>query len=165
VDIKRRRIVKRIWFVLAAAVGGLLVIGCVLSAIFFLASTKEYVQIRTDTEPIYNHFPEVPETTEIQWCSRTSVSIGPSTLRLHIFAFYDHDISSELQDMDMKIENQSEEIELYYVPEEINGNQNWRRINNVNFAFQVGIKDNEKMYTTVYINDTGTILYIDAIGS
>ncbi len=132
------------------------------AVIFLTAGRKEYIQIRTDTEPIYNHFPGLPETSEIQWCSRTSVSIGPSTLQLHIFAFYDHDISKALQDMD--IENQSEDIEMYFISDRINGNEKWRPVENAVFAFQAGIKDTEKMYTTVYVNDAGTILYIDAIG-
>lgn len=144
----------------------LLTVGTVLCAAIFLMSgrwkPKEYVQNRTDTEPIYNHFPELPETSDIQWCSRTLSSIGPSTLKLHIFAFYDHDISNELQNMN--IENQSKDIELYFVLDSINGQEKWRHVENTDFAFQEGIKNTEKMYTTVYINDAGTVLYIDAIG-
>jgi len=151
---------------LAVAGGVLFAVGVVLLAVVFLMSgrykPKEYVQMRTDTESIYNHFPELPETSEIQWCSRTLAGIGPTTLKLHIFAFYDHDISGELQEMD--IENQSGEIEFYFVPDSIKGDEKWRQVENVTFAFQAGIKDTEKMYTTVYINEAGTILYIDAIG-
>ncbi len=157
---------KKILSGLAVAAGVLFTVGVVLSVIVFLMSgrykPKENIQMRTDTEPIYNHFPGLPETSEIQWCSRALESIGPTTLKLHIFAFYDHDISSELEDME--IENQSEDIEFYFVPECISGDEKWRYVKNADFAFQAGIKDTEKMYTTVYINDTGTILYIDVIG-
>lgn len=154
---------KKVLIGLAAAAGVLFAAGVVLSAVIFLVSgRKEYVQMRTDTEPIYNHFPELPAASEIQWCSTTSVSIGPSTLELHIFAFYDHDISSELQGM--VIGDQSGDIELSYVPDSAIENEKWRLVENAPMAFQAGIKDTEKMYTTVYINDAGTILYMYAIG-
>ncbi len=123
---------------------------------------KGNIQIRTDTQPIYNHFPGLPETSEIQWCSRSSDGIGLTTVQIYIFAFYSHDISNELQDMG--IENQSRDIELYFDPDGINGDQKWRCIENAKFAFQTDIKDTQKMNTTVYINDSGTILYIEAIG-
>lgn len=123
---------------------------------------KENIKIRTDIEPIYNHFPGLPETSEIQWCSRTSDGIGLTTVKLNIFAFYDHDISNKLQDMG--IENQSRDMELYFVPDGMNGDEKWRYIENAKFAFQTDIKDTKKMNTTVYINDAGTILYIEAIG-
>ena len=123
---------------------------------------KENIHILTDIDPIYNHFPELPKTSKIQWCSRTSDGIGLTTVQLNIFAFYDYDISSELQDM--KIESQDGDIELYFVPEGTEENQKWRHIENADFAFQSGIKDTQKMCTTAYINDAGTILYIEAIG-
>lgn len=137
----------------------------VAGAVLFIAEgakPEESIQIRTETEPIYNHFPDLPETSEIQWCSWTSSGIGLTTVKVYIFAFYDHNVSNELQDM--KIENQGEEIELYFVPEGINGDEKWRRVENTGTAFQTGIKDTEKMSTVVYINDTGTALYVEAIG-
>ena len=41
-------------------------------ALFALTKEKEpgEKQIRTDVEPIYNHFPDLPATDDIQWCSR-----------------------------------------------------------------------------------------------
>ena len=72
------------------------------------AKGKESVMVSTETGPIYNHFPDLPKTSEIQWCSRTKGGIGLSMVRLHIFAFYDHDISGELQEMTVK--NECEEI-------------------------------------------------------
>lgn len=134
-------------------------------AVLFMADRvkpEENLQIRTETEPIYNHFPDLPETSEIQWCSWTSSGIGLTTIKVYIFAFYDHDVSNELQGME--IENQSGKIELYFVPEGINGDEKWRRVENAGIAFQTGIKDTGKMSTVVYINDAGTVLYVEAIG-
>ena len=44
-----------------------------------VVNTVKPIQVRTDTEPIYNHFPDLPETSEIQWCSKSSEGIGPTT--------------------------------------------------------------------------------------
>lgn len=137
----------------------------VAGAVLFMADRvkpEENLQIRTETEPIYNHFPDLPETAEIQWCSWTSSGIGLTTVKIYIFAIYDHDVSNELQDMEIK--NQSEETELYFGPEGINGDEKWRQVENAGTAFQTGIKDTEKMSTVVYINDAGTVLYVEAIG-
>lgn len=123
---------------------------------------KENIEVRTDTEPIYNHFPDLPATQDIQWCSRTSDGIGLTTVELNIFAIYDHDIRSELRDME--IEKQGGDIDLYFVPDGIEAVQGWRRLENADFAFQSGIRETRKMCTTAYINDAGTILYIEAIG-
>lgn len=137
----------------------------VAGVVLFMAdkvNTEENPQIRTETEPIYNHFPDLPETSEVQWCSWTSSGIGLTTIKVYIFAFYDHDVSNELQDME--IESQGEDIELYFVPEGINGDEKWRLVENAGTAFQTGIKDTEKMSTVVYINGAGTVLYVEAIG-
>lgn len=137
----------------------------VAGAVLFMADRvkpEESIQIRTETEPIYNHFPDLPETSEVQWCSWTSSGIGLTTVKVYFFAFYDHDVSNELQDME--IESQGEDIELYFVPEGINGDEKWRRVENAGTAFQTGIIDTEKMSTVVYINDAGTVLYVEAIG-
>ena len=148
--------------------GLLIAIGVLVSAagVILLAVDRgkmnDNIQIRTETEPIYNHFPDLPKTSEIQWCSRTSDGIGLTTVKLYFFAFYDYDISNKLQEM--KIENQGENIELHFIPDGIHKDEKWRHVENAEFAFQTDIKDTEKMYTTVYINDTGTILYIEAIG-
>jgi len=163
---KKGKTVKKILLGLAAAGGVLFSVGVVLPTIIFLVSggfkMNESIQIRTDTEPIYNHFPDLPKTSEIQWCSQTSKGIGLTTVKLNIFAFYKRDIRNELQNMNA--EDQSTDIEPYFVPEGIAEAQKWKRIENAWFAFQTGIKDTRKLNTTVYINDTGTILYIEAIG-
>ena len=132
----------------------------------FLASiainTEEPIQVRTDTEPIYNHFSDLPETSKIQWCSKSSDGIGLTTTYIYIFAFYDEDISNELQDMTIKDEN--EDIELYFVPDGMDANQKWKHVEDAGFAFQKDIKSTQKMWTTVSINEAGTILYIEAVG-
>ena len=149
--------------------GLFIAVGVLVSAVgvilFAVGRVKrnDNIQIRTETEPIYNHFPDLPKTSVIQWCSRTSDGIGLTTVKLYFFAFYDYDVSNELQEM--KIENQGEDIELHFVPDGINKDEKWRCVENAGFAFQTGIKDTEKMYTTVYINDAGTILYVEAIGN
>lgn len=124
---------------------------------------KENIQIHTETEPIYNHFPDLPETSEIQWCSRSSEGVGLTTTTVYFFAFYDHDVSNELQGM--VIQNQDEDVALYFVPAGINENEKWRHVENARIAFQTSIKITQKMQTNVYINESGTILYIEAIGN
>lgn len=137
-----------------------IVVGIFLASI--VIKTEEPIQVRTDIEPIYNHFPNLPETSEIQWCSKSSDGIGLTTTYIYIFAFYDDDISDELQDMIIKDEN--EEIELYFVPDGMDADQKWRHIENTGFAFQKDCKSTQKMWTTVSINEEGTILYIEAVG-
>ena len=142
--------------------------GLLAAAVLFIADRakpEESVQIRTDTQPIYNHFPDLPETSEIQWCSWSSSGIGLTTVKIYIFAFYDHDVSNELQDME--IENQSEDIELYFVPDGVNGDEKWRRvesIENLPFPLQTGVRESARFTADVYINEAGTILYIEGIG-
>ena len=63
----------------------------------------------------------------------------------------------------MTIDDKAATIELYYEPEEVRG-QKWRLVENAAFAFQTGIKDTKKMYTNVYLNASGTILYVEAVG-
>ena len=161
---ERRRAVRKTFIVVIACIV-LLGLLSVAGAVLFMEDSlkpEENPQIHTETEPIYNHFPGLPETSEIQWCSWTSSGIGLTTIKVYIFAFYDRDISNELQDMG--IESRGEQVELYFVPEGIDGDEKWRRVENAGNAFQTGIKDTEKMNTVVYINDTGTVLYIEAIG-
>lgn len=162
---ERRRTVRKIFIVLLALIAAVWLLFAVAGALLFAAERaemKENIQIHTETEPIYNHFPDLPETSEMQWCSKSSEGIGLTTTTVYIFSFYNHDISNELQEMDIK--NESEDIELHFTPDGINEEQKWRRVENAKYAFQTGIKDTSKMYTTVYINDAGTILYIEAIG-
>lgn len=148
---------RRIFIVLS----GLIVAGGILFAIEG-AGRKEDVPIHTETEPIYNHFPDLPKTSEMQWCSRASGGIGLTTTTVYLFAFYNDDISDELQEM--KVKNESEDIELYFAPAGMNQEQKWRYVENAKSAFQSGIMSTQKMNTTVYINEAGTILYIEAIG-
>ncbi len=129
-----------------------------------LAEARENIdiEIRTETEPIYNHFPDLPKTSEMQWCSESSGGIGLNTVRLYLFAYYDHDISGELQGMN--VSDQEDAIDLYFVPEGMSGEQKWRIAEDAPFAFQEDMKGAQKMNTAVYIDATGTILYMEAIG-
>ena len=151
-------------FMILAGLAAVWVIFSAAAAILFMseeARTEENILIRTESEPIYNLFPDLPETSEIQWCSRSSGGIGLTTTRIYFFAFYDEDVSRELQEM--KMENK-EDIELHFFPDGVSKDEKWRYVENGWAAFQTGIKDSEKMYTTVYINEAGTILYVEAIG-
>ncbi|MCI9387411.1 MAG: hypothetical protein HFH77_13895 [Lachnospiraceae bacterium] len=144
---------------LALAVGG-----AFLAALFFAAlgdKGKASVMTSTEAAPIYNHFPDFPETSEMKWCSKSSGGVGLVTTTLYIFAFYDKDVSSQLGEME--IEDEAAKIALYYAPDEVKG-QKWRHVKNAAFAFQTGIKDTRKMCTEVYINEAGTILYVEAMG-
>jgi len=122
------------------------------------AKGKDYTMTSTETGPIYNHLPDLPETSKITWCSRSRGGIGLMNHWLYIFAFYDHDISSELQEM--TVEDACADIELYYDPDEVKG-QKWRGFEKDQFAFQDDIAVTDKMITQVYINETGTILYVE----
>ena len=130
--------------------------------VFVVIEANKPVQVRTDVEPIYNHFPDLPEASEIQWCSKSSTGIGLKTIYIYIFAFYDEDISNELQDMEIKDEN--EDIELYFVPDGMDVNQKWKHVEDGGFAFQKEIKSTQKMWTNVFINEEGTMLYIEVVG-
>lgn len=87
---------------------------------------------------------------------------GADNNKIIFFAFYDYDVSTELQDMGM--EGEGEHIELYFVPDGINADEEWRLVENAGLVFQTGIKDTRKLYANAYINETGTILYVEAIG-
>ena len=154
------------WLKLAVVILAVGITSLVIVVGIFLASmvmnTKEPIQVRTDIDPIYNHFPNLPETSEIQWCSKSSDGIGLTTTYIYIFAFYDEDISNELQGMTIKDEN--EDIELYFIPDGMDANQKWKHVEDAGFAFQKDIKSTQKMWTTVSINEAGTILYLEAVG-
>lgn len=151
---------KRIYIILLVLTTGVACFG-LLVLLALGAKGKDSVMTSTETGPIYNHFPDLPKTSEIKWCSKSSGGIGLVTTTIYIFAFYDEDISNVLQGM--TIDNKTVEIELYYEPEEVKG-QKWRPVENAAFAFQTDIKDTQKMYTKVYLNESGTILYVEAIG-
>ncbi len=151
---------KTIYRILAAlAVAGVLLAATVMVALS--AKGEEAVMTSTETAPIYNHFPDLPETTQIKWCSKSSGGIGLVTTKLYIYAFYDADLGSQLQDMDF--ESEAAPIESAYESDEVKG-QKWRHAGNAPFAFQRGIQDTNRMYTEVYLSESGRILYIEAIG-
>ena len=149
---------------------GFIILAGLLAAGFFLAERareeekNRSIQIRTETEPIFNHFPELPETSELQWCSQSFTGIGPTTVKLYFFAFYDRDVRGELQGM--MIEDQGRDLELFFVPDGINGDEKWRKAESPGnpFPLQTGVRESAKLYASIYINETGTILYVEAIG-
>lgn len=89
----------------------------VFCAIVFLpkaAKDVEEIQIRADTEPIYNHFPDFPATENMQWCSRALGGIGPATVWMYVFAFYDYDVGSEFPGEEAFVEK----TDFYFLPKE-----------------------------------------------
>ena len=159
------------YFFVFIILSGLLAAGGILSAAILSAAksakTQESnpnIQIRTETEPIYNHFPDLPQTSKLQWCSGSSGGIGLTTTTLYFFAFYDRDVSGELQEMN--IGDQGEGIELYFVPDGINEDEKWRRAESTGnvFPLQTGVRESARFYADVYINEAGTIIYVEAIG-
>lgn len=140
-----------------------LVTGIALFALFAIMKEKEPVekQIRTDVEPIYHHFPGLPATDNIQWCSRTSDGIGLTTVWIYVFAFYDYDVGAELGGEEIL----NEKTDFYFWPEDlVDCNSKWRKLEDIGDAFQAGIKLSEKMDVSVYINEAGNIIYMEAVG-
>ena len=146
---------KKVFGVLLGVAAAIWIFFAAVGVSAFVAESSrmnESMPIYTEAEPIYNHFPGLPETSEIEWCSRASGGIGLTTVRIYFFAFYDHDVSGELGDVEIK--SQSEDMEWGFTPDGINACA----------VMQRGIRDTQKMATTVYINDAGNILYVEAIG-
>ena len=150
---------------------GLVAAGGILSAavLFAVGRAKpeesiQDIQVRTETEPIYNHFPDLPQTSEIQWYSQSSGGIGLTTTTLYFFAFYDHDISGELRGLDLG--DRGEDIELPFVPDGVNEDEKWRRVQSAgnSFPLQTDVRESARFYADVYINEAGTVLYVEGVG-
>lgn len=127
-------------------------------------TSSNNIQIQTDTTPIYNHFPTLPETKKIEWYSEISDGIGPSTIELYIFASYD---TSEKIDSFLQTVTISDEIgtgDFNYSPGIVDENEKWHEILDVPFCFQEGIPKTSLMNTKVYVNNTHTMLFVYAIG-
>lgn len=143
---------------------GILIAGMVLLVIISVVIKEKRAgekQIHTDIEPIYNHFPDLPETENIQWCSETSEGIGLTTVRIYVYAFYDASISDRFSEQ----RSVNEIPDFYFVPENLTGNHaEWRRLDDMKFAFQSGITNSEKMLTSVYLNEAGNVIYMEAVG-
>ena len=148
--------------VLISILGILIILGTGI-ALFAIMKEKEpdEKQIRTDVAPIYNHFPGLPATDDIQWCSRTSDVIGLTTVWIYVFAFYDYDVGAELGGEGIL----NEKTDFYFLPEDlVDSNSKWRKLEDMGDAFQAGIKLSEKMGVSIYINETGNIIYMEAVG-
>lgn len=122
------------------------------------------MQIKTDTIPIYNHFPTLPKTDNIEWYSVLSEGIGPTTVKLCVFAHYDS--AMEIDDFlrNVTLSNNTSDIDFVLVPDTVTKNETWQEILEVPFCFQEGIPDTKLMNTKVYVNSEHTIIFIDAIG-
>ena len=148
--------------VLISILGILIILGTGI-ALFAITKEKEpdEKQIRTDVEPIYNHFPGLPVTDDIQWCSRTSDGIGLTTVWIYVFAFYDYDVGTEFGGEGVL----NEKTDFYFLPEDlVDSNLKWRKLEDMGDAFQAGIKLSEKMGVSIYINEAGNIIYMEAVG-
>lgn len=122
------------------------------------------IQIRTEEEPIYNHFPSLPKAKELKWCSKPSEGIGLATTKIYIYAFYDEDVELILLTEDKKEILQSD-ISPYFLPENLIGkNITWFKVKDSFFFFQNGIADYNKMTTDVYFSKEFNVIYIEAIG-
>lgn len=132
----------------------------VVTAAFTKEKETDENQIQTDTKPIYNHFPDLPVTENIMWCSQTSDGIGLTTVRIYMFAFYDYDVSVRFSEKG----SLNEAPNFYFLPEKPDDdNEKWRKLEDMKFAFQSGIKDSEKMVTSVYLNEAGNIIYMEGM--
>ena len=63
----------------------------------------------------------------------------------------------------------NEKTDFYFWPEDlVDSNSKWRKLEDKEIVsqsgFQSGIKDGEKMVISVYINEAGNIIYIEAVG-
>jgi len=125
---------------------------------------QQNIPIRTEEEPIYNHFPSLPEAREIQWCSESSDGMGLVTTRLYIYAFYNEDIEP-LIFSDNEKEVLETEILPYFLPEKLIGKDiTWFKVKDSFFYFQNGIADHNKMATDVYFSKEWNVIYVEATG-
>ena len=122
-------------------------------------------EIRTDSEPIYNHFPSFPNSEHIEWCSTSSTGIGLVTHNVFLFAFWD-----DSTEIDAFLENRSLsadycKIETPFIPECIDGlDMKWQKVLDASFCFQEGSSSIKRMGTEVYIDTVHNTIYMHAIG-
>ena len=122
------------------------------------------IRIRTEREPIYNHFPGLPETEHVEWCSTTSDGIGPSTVNLYLFAFLTDAASMEDIINQGSLSDTDAMIDSIFLPEGLKENETWSHLLNVPFCFQEEVPITKRMSTEVYINSNRDIVYDLAIG-
>lgn len=124
---------------------------------------EELSEVKNDIKPIYNHFPDLPRTEKIEWCSSSSSGIGLTTVNLYFVAFYDSDVLRE----EMKKYDVAEDIEDVSVKvktDKLNLSKiKFRKIKNNN-VFQETISGNNKMSTNAYVDFDNGILYVCAQG-
>ena len=88
-----------------------------------------------------------------------------TTVWIYVFAFYDYDVGAELGAEGIF----NEKTDFYFLPEElVDSNSKWRKLEDKEIVswsgFQPGIKDSEKKVISVYINEAGNIIYMEAVG-
>ena len=126
-------------------------------------NSNEDIQIRTDVEPIYNHFPTLPKTEIIEWCSVSSEGIGLTTTKLYVFAKYD--TSAEVDNFleSVTLSNDTSKIDSIFIPDFVEQNETWEEVPNVPFCFQEGVKQTSLINTEVYVNSKNDIIYFYSI--
>ncbi len=141
----------------------IIVISLILILMLFIGEKKAYqeIQVRTDIESIYNHFPDFPRTEIVEWCAISSTGIGPTTIEIYVFAFYDYDVEQLLE---TNLEEKISFINPPFFPDTLNRQyEGWNKVNGA-FLFQNKINKYKRMYTDVYVNTDCNIIYMEAIG-
>ena len=125
---------------------------------------QQKVQIRTELQPIYNHFPGLPQTERVEWCSTESEGIGPTTVNLYAFAFFTDDAAIDEILKQYALSENTVEISSPFYPKDVNQNDAWQLIDNTPYCFQDELSPTRRMNTEVYVNSDSRIVFIHAIG-
>ena len=83
---------------------------------------QQKVQILTELQPIYNHFPGLPQTERVEWCSTESEGIGPTTVNLYAFAFFTDDAAIDEILKQYALSENTVEISSPFYPKDVNQN-------------------------------------------
>ena len=126
-------------------------------------NSNDDIQIRTDVEPIYNHFPTLPKTETIRWCSVSSEGIGLTTVELHVFAQYDTTVEIDNFLESVTLSDDTSKIDSIFVPDFVEQNETWKKIKTDRAFFQDGIEKTSLKYPAVYVNSKYNIIYFYSI--
>lgn len=116
-------------------------------------------KIKKDPQPIYNHFPTLPKTDNIEWYSTQSDGIGLVTTRLYVFAKYDNpeEIDKLLAGMSFaNVKNMEFGFKSSYLKEDAK----WFKLP---FDYQDGIEEHKKMIASAYVSGDNSVIYIEAV--
>ena len=125
---------------------------------------QEKSELRTDSEPIYDHFPGLPETERVEWRSVTHGGIGPSTVELYIFAFLTDDTAMDARIAQHSLSEDEVKIDSIFTPKDLDNGITWRQLLDVPFCFQENSPYKDLMHTKIYISNDRKIVFIYAIG-